>query len=400
MNPQLRPAFVAENRQQTAATGGVVRETPAQARALPRKPASADSQLHWDATTIQTPAFLGTRVLDDIALEHAGPLHRLVAVLHGLGVDRQVPAHLRRSADRCRGARAVRPRAGHAAARSWPGKLLRASAVYGFWPAGADGDDIVVWSDPQRDARSGPSPHAASAVGETRPERLPRVGRITWPRAIRASRISSEDSRSPPASAPTNWWHSYEAQHDDYNAIMVKALADRLAEACAEWLHERVRREWGYGRERVVLERGPDRAAVPRHPARTGYPAQPDHTEKQTLFDLLQAPQRIGVQLTETLAMHPAASICGLYFATPRRGTSPSRGWPRPGGALRGAQGHVGGRSREMAAPVPRLRTDRSAESGRLTKTGATSRMTSGSAAARAWGGSSSAAHRGAAGDR
>ncbi len=98
---------------------------------------------------------------------------------------------------------------------------------------------------------------------------------------------------------------------------MVKALADRLAEACAEWLHERVRREWGYGRdesfsnEDLIAQRYRGIRPAP------GYPAQPDHTEKQILFDLLQVPQRIGVQLTETLAMHPAASICGIYFAHP-----------------------------------------------------------------------------------
>jgi 5-methyltetrahydrofolate--homocysteine methyltransferase len=105
--------------------------------------------------------------------------------------------------------------------------------------------------------------------------------------------------------------------HDDYGAIMAKALADRLAEAAAEWLHERVRHEWGYGRnERLSKD---DLLAQQYRGIRPapGYPAQPDHTEKQTLFDLLQASSRIGIHLTENLAMHPAASICGLYFAHP-----------------------------------------------------------------------------------
>jgi 5-methyltetrahydrofolate--homocysteine methyltransferase len=109
----------------------------------------------------------------------------------------------------------------------------------------------------------------------------------------------------------------HEAAHDDYNAIMVKALADRLAEAAAEWLHERVRHEWGYGRnERLSKEDLIAQRYRGIRPA-PGYPAQPDHTEKQTLFDLLQVPGRIDIQLTETLAMYPAASICGWYFSHP-----------------------------------------------------------------------------------
>jgi 5-methyltetrahydrofolate--homocysteine methyltransferase len=109
----------------------------------------------------------------------------------------------------------------------------------------------------------------------------------------------------------------YEADHDDYHAIMVKALADRLAEAFAEYLHARARREWGYGRDErlssddLIHERY--RGIRPAF----GYPACPDHSEKTKLFALLGA-ERAGIALTESCAMTPAASVSGLYFAHPQ----------------------------------------------------------------------------------
>src|SRR5206468_1422003 len=109
----------------------------------------------------------------------------------------------------------------------------------------------------------------------------------------------------------------FEADHDDPNAILTKALADRLAEAFAELLHERARREWGYGKdehlskENLIAEkyRGIRPAA--------GYPSCPDHTEKKTLWELLDVDQATGIRLTESYAMWPAASVSGLYFAHP-----------------------------------------------------------------------------------
>jgi 5-methyltetrahydrofolate--homocysteine methyltransferase len=111
----------------------------------------------------------------------------------------------------------------------------------------------------------------------------------------------------------------FEAQHDDYSSIMLKALADRLAEAFAEHLHERVRKEfWGYApseqlpNEDLIKEKYQGIRPAP------GYPACPDHTEKTTLFTLLDAQNQIGVELTESLAMMPAASVSGWYFAHPQ----------------------------------------------------------------------------------
>jgi 5-methyltetrahydrofolate--homocysteine methyltransferase len=112
----------------------------------------------------------------------------------------------------------------------------------------------------------------------------------------------------------------YEAAHDDYHAIMVKALADRLAESFAERLHQRVRAEyWGYApkdlaqtNDELVAEKYRGIRPAP------GYPACPDHTGKDTLFRLLGVPERVGVELTESRAMYPAASVSGWYFSHPR----------------------------------------------------------------------------------
>jgi 5-methyltetrahydrofolate--homocysteine methyltransferase len=110
--------------------------------------------------------------------------------------------------------------------------------------------------------------------------------------------------------------HQYEAKHDDYNAIMVKALADRLAESFAEVLHKRVRDELGFGTsEHLSLEDVLHERFRGIRPA-FGYPACPDHTEKQSLFELIDAPS-VGIQLTEHFAMLPAAAVSGIYLSHP-----------------------------------------------------------------------------------
>ena len=109
----------------------------------------------------------------------------------------------------------------------------------------------------------------------------------------------------------------FEADHDDYNSIMTKALADRLAEASAEWLHRQAREAWGFGanenlsNEELIKEKYRGIRPAP------GYPACPDHTEKRLLFDLLQAEKNASVVLTENFAMDPASSVSGFYFAHP-----------------------------------------------------------------------------------
>src|SRR5262249_48170687 len=109
----------------------------------------------------------------------------------------------------------------------------------------------------------------------------------------------------------------FEQEHDDYQAILGKALADRLAEAFAEYLHREARIAWGFGREEHLTNEELIRERYRGIRPAPGYPASPDHVEKRTLFDLLEVEVQTGIRLTENFAMHPGASVCGLYFSHP-----------------------------------------------------------------------------------
>jgi 5-methyltetrahydrofolate--homocysteine methyltransferase len=194
-------------------------------------------------------------------------------------------------------------------------KALTARGVYGFWPAERQGEDVVLFSDESRAtvaARFCMLRQQAAKDGEAEFRSLvdfvaPResgqkdyVGAFAVTAGIGCEALAKK----------------YEAAHDDYSAIIVKALADRLAEAFAEWMHREARAQWGYGvaedlsNEDLVAEKY--RGIRPAF----GYPACPDHTDKRALFSLLGAEQ-LGLALTESFAMTPAASVSGLYFAHP-----------------------------------------------------------------------------------
>jgi len=196
--------------------------------------------------------------------------------------------------------------------------LLQANGVVGLFPANSDGDDIEVYSD------------------ETRKRILLSLHtlRNQNTKAETASNLALADFIAPKECGVHDYIGAFavttgigieklierfEKEHDDYNSIMVKALADRLAEAFAEHLHEKVRKEfWGYSTdenlssEELVKEKYRGIRPAP------GYPAQPDHTEKKIIFDLLQVEKNTGIQLTESLAMYPTAAVSGLYFAHPQ----------------------------------------------------------------------------------
>jgi 5-methyltetrahydrofolate--homocysteine methyltransferase len=196
--------------------------------------------------------------------------------------------------------------------------LLRADAAVGFWPAGAsEDDDIVVWADESRRTE-------LARLHTLRQQVARRDGRADLALADFVAPIDRGVADYLGAFAVTAG-HGlaeskarFEAAHDDYSAILLTALADRLAEALAERLHERVRRElWGYAadetldNEALIAEQYQGIRPAP------GYPACPDHTEKRTLFQLLEAEDRVGITLTETMAMLPAASVSGLYLWHP-----------------------------------------------------------------------------------
>ncbi len=273
-------------------------------------------QTDWRTIDIPTPSFTGSRVLDDYPLEDlvgyvdwspffmAWELRgKYPRIFDDPAVGRQA-RHLFDDAQRLLD-------------RIISERLLRARAVFGFWRAASRGDDVVVYGDDERQRE------------------LARFHmlRQQWERKGQRCFCSLADFIAPADSGRKDYLGGFavtaghgaaelaarfEAEHDDYNAIMTKALADRLAEAFAERLHKTVRCDWGYGRDEDFSNEDLIREKYRGIRPAPGYPACPDHTEKRTLFDLLDVPGVAGIRLTESLAMEPAASVCGLYFAHPK----------------------------------------------------------------------------------
>jgi 5-methyltetrahydrofolate--homocysteine methyltransferase len=196
-------------------------------------------------------------------------------------------------------------------------RLLTARGVYGFFPANAVGDDVELYDDANRR-------HVRMTLHFLRQQIAKKEGE---PNQALSDFIAPKAMGLPDhlgAFAVSSWFglreliEEFKADHDDYNAIMAEALADRLAEAFAEYLHKRVRAEWGYGASEnlsiddLIAERY--RGIRPA----AGYPACPDHTEKRLLWDLLDVRNAAGIELTESFAMWPGSSVSGLYFAHPK----------------------------------------------------------------------------------
>ncbi|WP_226702960.1 methionine synthase [Microbulbifer elongatus] len=197
-------------------------------------------------------------------------------------------------------------------------KRLTARAVFGLWPANSDGDDIIVYTDESRSEEMARLHQMRQQVQKRGGDGLCRsladfvapadsgvadyVGGFAVTTGIGADELAAK----------------YEAKHDDYSAIMVKALADRLAESFAEYLHREVRKNyWGYQPDETLSNEQLIKEAYSGIRPAPGYPACPDHTEKATLFKLLNAEQNAGIELTSSFAMMPAAAVSGWYFAHP-----------------------------------------------------------------------------------
>jgi 5-methyltetrahydrofolate--homocysteine methyltransferase len=195
------------------------------------------------------------------------------------------------------------------------GKLLQANGVYGFWPAASDGDDIVLYTDETRGTELARFPMLRQQMAH--PDEKPNLCLADFVAPVASGVPDHVGAFAVTAGIGADALaRSFEAKLDDYSAILVKALADRLAEAFAEMMHQRARREWVYGAEEDLSS---DDLIAERYrgirPA-FGYPACPDHTDKGALFRLLDAPAA-GITLTESYAMSPAASVSGLYLAHP-----------------------------------------------------------------------------------
>jgi 5-methyltetrahydrofolate--homocysteine methyltransferase len=314
LNPERKEAFVHSN-------GEAQEEIRERYKTRTEKPLLAYERARanklpydWGDHVTATPAFVGRRFLDDVPLEEIARYIDWTYFFSAWELKGKFPAIL----DHPQYGEAARQLYADAQAllkKIVEGKLIRARGVHAFWPAAADGDDIVVYKD------------------EDRRDVLARLPMLRQQEAQPDDRpnLSLADYVAPKGSGIPDYLgmfavtggigaeelaRRYEADHDDYGAIMVKALADRLAEAFATYLHARVRDDWGHPDPAAIA---PDDLHHEKHrgirPA-PGYPACPDHSGKFDLFKLLQA-ERQGMGLTENAAMTPAATVSGFYFSHP-----------------------------------------------------------------------------------
>ncbi|CAN5847262.1 methionine synthase [soil metagenome] len=271
-------------------------------------------QTNWDDHVIATPWFVGRSSLDDVKLGEIARYIDWTFFFTAWELKGRFPAILDHP-QQGPAARELYENAQALLKRLIDERLLQARGVYAFWPANSIGDDIVLYKDDNRreELARFPMLRQQEMIADGRPNRSlsdfiapleSGVPDYLGMFAVTAG-LGAEDLAK-----------GFERQHDDYNSIMVKALADRLAEAFAEYLHAQARKDWGYGAEEkltaedIVAEKY--RGIRPAY----GYPACPDHSEKFKLFDVLDA-RRPGINLTESGAMTPAASVSGLYFSHP-----------------------------------------------------------------------------------
>jgi 5-methyltetrahydrofolate--homocysteine methyltransferase len=314
LSEETRESFVAQHRTSYEA----LRKSHATPRATLVSLQTARQRrtpIEWRADDLPAPEFTGVRVLDHFPLATLREFIDWTPFFHTWELKGVYPRILD---DEKQGeqARMLYEEANILLDRIVSEKLLRARAVYGLFPANAVGDDVDLYADETRSTaierfhflrqqanREGSEPCRALSdfIAPRETGLADHIGAFAVTSGIGLQALCD----------------SFRAQHDDYNAIMAEAIADRLAEAFAECLHKRVRDEWGYGRAEALTR---DDFIHERYrgirPA-PGYPASPDHTEKGTLWKLLDVEANTSMRLTESFAMWPGSSVSGLYFAHP-----------------------------------------------------------------------------------
>lgn len=273
--------------------------------------------IEWNIDDLYTPKFTGTKVFEDYSLEELAKFIDWTPFFQTWELAGRFPAILE---DEVVGAEATKLYADAKAVlqRIIDEKWLTAKAVIGIWPANAVGDDIELYTDETRTT-------VLETIHTLRQQNKKAPGQPNYALA---------DFIAPKETGLPDYWGGFavtagigiekklaefEADHDDYNSIMLKALADRLAEAFAELMHLKVRKEfWGYAPNETLDNFALiDEQYQGIRPA-PGYPACPDHTEKATLFKLLDATAKAEITLTESFAMYPTAAVSGMYFAHPQ----------------------------------------------------------------------------------
>jgi len=196
-------------------------------------------------------------------------------------------------------------------------KLFRARGVLGFWPANSTGEDIELYSDAQRSAVIGHFRCLRQQLKKPAGQFNYSLADFIAPQS--SGRLDSFGGFAVTAGPEVHTIsEDYKAKHDDYNSLLTSALGDRFAEAFAECLHKKARDLWGFGKDETLTKEEFIREKYRGIRPAPGYPSQPDHTEKWELFRLLDATKNTGIELTESLAMHPGSSVSGLYFASPQ----------------------------------------------------------------------------------
>ncbi|MNF35880.1 Methionine synthase [compost metagenome] len=317
LSKEMKPDYVAklkteyaEVRERTAARSSRI-ERLSYDKAVANKP-----QFDWAGYQAPVPSFTGVKELDDIDLATLAEYIDWTPFFISWDLAGKFPRIL---SDEVVGeaATALYADAQAMLKKLIDEKLIKAKAVFGFWPANqVQDDDLEVY---------GANGEKLASLHHLRQQTIKPDGKPN---------LSLADFVAPKESGVTDYMggfivtagigaeelaKSYQDKGDDYNSIMVKALADRLAEACAEWLHKEVRTHyWGYAKDEALSNEELIKEQYKGIRPAPGYPACPDHTEKGTLFQLLDPQGTSGVTLTEHYAMFPAAAVSGWYFAHPQ----------------------------------------------------------------------------------
>ncbi|MBV9656597.1 MAG: methionine synthase, partial [Verrucomicrobia bacterium] len=328
LNPEQRTGFVAETKTayQKLREDHAARTT--EKKMLPLAEARARrTPIDWSTSIIDTPSFLGRRVIENQPLDELVPFIDWSPFFHtwelrgrypGIFDDPYVGPQARELYDDAR----------RLLDRIIAERLFQARGVYGFWPANSVGDDVQLYADETR-------AEVVQTFHFLRQQQEKPVGQFNHcladfiaPASTSGSQLSTTHSQlfrpDHLGCFAVTAGHGVEAlalkfhaEHDDYHKIMAQALADRLAEGFAEFLHHRARLDWGFGQTENLSNEDLIREKYRGIRPAPGYPACPDHTEKPPLFRLLDAPAAAGIHLTESCAMTPASSVSGFYFAHP-----------------------------------------------------------------------------------
>ncbi len=315
ISPSQKPAFVQQvradyERMRQAHQDREVKPVLAIARARANRFTS-----EWATLEIPTPSFIGARTIKDQSLIELIPYIDWSPFFHTWELKGRYPAIFD---DATVGAKAkeLYDDARRLLDEIIQKRLLTAKGVYGFFPAASVGDDIELYQDAGRTATL-TTIHTLRQQSE-KPQGQPNLALADFVAPKESSRHDFIGAFAVTAGIGLEeLCRQFDKDHDDYNSIMAKALADRLAEAFAEYLHKQAREAWGYGKGETLSNEDLIREKYRGIRPAPGYPACPDHTEKRLLFDLLQVEQQTGITLTESFAMLPAAAVSGFYFAHP-----------------------------------------------------------------------------------